>query len=328
MFKEETLMNKFLPAVIGTGLLIAGAANAADFPAPTVYGRAHVSVGMIDDDAGSATEVSSRSSRFGMKGKYELDAGLTATYKFEFQVDVTDEAESKENHIKARNQYAGIKGSFGEIRVGRHDTAYKSATSKLDPWGDTYADYNSIIEKDFDKRADNTIIYVNKFDALGLQASYSAGTDTTAGDNDGSIFALGATYKASGLLIGGGYESIDETGSAFKIGASYNFDAFTLGGVVESVDYDEGGSADQTNIILTGAFKVSDKGTIKATYGQKDIDDLDDDPTMFAIGYNHKFNKKASAYLLAATSQDEGLADKGGLDGDGTVFALGLKYNF
>ena len=319
-------MNKLLPAVIGTGLLIAGAANAADFPAPTLYGRVHVSVGMIDNDDGSATQIKSNASRFGMKGKYDLDSDLAATYKLEFEIEATD---SGDNIKKGRTQYAGIKGNFGEIRVGRHDTAYKSSTSKLDPWGDTYADYNNILDKsEHDAREDNSIVYVNKFDALSLGLSYSAGSDDIAGDNDGSRASIGASYKTGGLYVAGGYEDVDGSSSAFKLGASYSFSQFKLGGVVETVDKETAGE-DELNLILTGEFKITEKGSIKAVYGQTDIDDSSvQDPTMFAIGYNHKFNKKASAYILAVSSEDEGMDEAGKVDGDATAFALGLKYNF
>ncbi|THB70219.1 MAG: porin [Gammaproteobacteria bacterium] len=320
-------MNKFLPVVIGTGLLVTGSAFAADIPAPTLYGRVHVSVGMIDNDDGSATQVKSNASRFGMKGKYDIDAGLAATYKLEFEVDTTDDTATSIK--KGRTQYAGLKGSFGEIRVGRHDTAYKWSTAKFDPWGDTYADYNNILDKDeHDARENNSIVYVNKFDAFSLAASYSAGSDDIAGDNDGSRVSIGGMYKAGGLMIGGGFEDVDAASSAFKLGASYSFDAFKLGGVVESVDKETAGT-DELNLFITGEFKLSKEGSIKAVFGQTDIDASSaEDPTMFAIGYNHKFNKKASAYVLFVSGDDEGMDEAGGVDGDATAFALGLKYNF
>ena len=325
-------MNKLLPVVIGTGLLISGAANAADIKAPTVYGRAHIQVGMIDNENGSATQVSSRASRFGIKGDYELDAGITAVYKLEFEVNISDDAKSGDDHIKGRAQYAGIKGSFGEIRVGRHDTAYKSSTSKFELWGDTYADYNNILDKsEHDERADNSINYLNKFNDFSLAISYAAGDsdkDNITDDNEKSRFSIGGKYKVGGLLIGGGYEDVDSASSAAKIGASYNFDAFTLGGVVESVDKEAAGE-DETNILLTASVKVGKNGSIKAVYGKTDIDDSSvEDPTMIAIGYNHKFNKKASIYVQAVSSQDDGMSEAGKVSGDATVFATGLKFNF
>ncbi len=320
-------MNKFLPVVLGAGLAISGTVSASEIKAPTVYGRVHVSVGMIDNEDGSATQVKSNASRFGIKGDYEIDPGLKAVYKLEFEVDTTDD--SSTSIKKGRAQYAGIKGSFGEIRVGRHDTAYKASTSKLDPWGDTYADYNNILDKDaHDSRENNSINYLNKFNDLKLAISYGAGDDDISGDNDGSRVSIGATYKAGGLLVGGGYEDVDSASSAAKIGISYSFDAFKLGGVVESVDKETAGT-DELNLILTGEFKITEKGSIKAVYGQTDIDaDGVEDPTMFAIGYNHKFNKKASAYVLLVSSEDEGIDEAGKVSGDATAVAVGMKYNF
>lgn len=334
MFKEETLMRKLLPVVIGTGLLISGVANAADIPAPTVYGRVHVSVGMIDNDDGSATQIKSNASRFGIKGDYPLNGDLKAVYKLEFEVDTTDD--SSTSIKKGRAQYAGIKGSFGEIRVGRHDTAYKASTSKLDPWGDTYADYNNILDKDkHDSRENNSINYLNTFNDFSLAVSYGAGDDDISGDNDDARFSIGGIYKTKSLYVGAGYEDVDSSSSAFKVGASYSFGQFKLGGVVETVDKETAGE-DELNLILTGEFKVTDNGSIKAVWGQTDIDDSSvEDPSMFAIGYNHKFNKQASVYILAAigdktniSDPSGGLHEAGGVDGDATALAVGLKYNF
>lgn len=319
-------MKKILfTAFICAGLVISGAVSAADFPAPTLYGRVHISAGYVDNEDGSVGQMESWASRFGIKGNYQLDSNLTATYKLEFQVDTTDNPKSSSNHIKGRNQYAGLKGSFGEIRLGRHDTAYKGATAKLDPWSDSYADYTNIIDSTHDKRADDTIIYLNKFENFSFSLSHSFENDTPAGNGDGSVTGLGVNYKTEGLLLAGGIQDIDQDSTALKLGASYKFNIVTIGGLIESIDADDS-TEDETNLHLAASFKITDKGSIKAIYGQSDIEDSEDQ-SLFGLGYEHKFNKKASIYLLAASSKNDGMS-KSGVSEDATTVSAAIKFNF
>ena len=315
-------------------MAVSGNAMADSKPTATLYGKAHLSLASVsaDDgtDDGSATQIKSNSSRLGVKGSYDVEDGLKVTYKVEWQVNMADNAKSSEDHIKGRNQYVGLAGGFGEVRVGRHDTAYKLATGKFDLYGDTYIDYNNIIDKSEDKREDNTIFYTMKADALNLAASYtldSTTEDTAAEDSEGDILSLGLTYKAGALLLAGGYQSTDEGHSAMKFGAAYSLNEFTFGGVFEQVDTDDD-NADESNILLMGKYKISDSNCIKLLFGQKDIDEVDDDPTMIGLGFDHKFNKNATFYALVGNGSDGGMDDAGGLEGDSTAISLGMIVKF
>ncbi len=99
-----------------------------------VYGRAHL--GVVNSDSGDRSKISveSFSSRVGLKGSGEITDGLRAVYKFEFAVKAADkdsDGKTKEN-ITARNQYVGFQGRYGQIVMGRHDTALKVSQGKID----------------------------------------------------------------------------------------------------------------------------------------------------------------------------------------------------
>ena len=129
-------MNKrFLAIAIASTLIAPLTAQAA----ATVYGKAHVTYGTVDTGSTGTTDnwqLKSESSRFGIKGSEDLGNGLSATYKYEISLDIM----SSTINLGARNRYVGLKGDFGEVRVGHHDTPLKMSQGKFDQFQDTAGD--------------------------------------------------------------------------------------------------------------------------------------------------------------------------------------------
>ena len=355
----------FKTSFIATAMTAALAASQAAQAEVTVYGKLHASAGMISSDTGtsdtSSKAISSHASRFGIKTKKALDNGMEISAKAEFEydttghnlvdvdddntatttytdsgtdtVDVTDtDTDTDTNLLKARNMYLGLKGGFGEVRVGNHDTPHKMSTSKLDVFGDTYADYNNIIQ--VDKRANDTVLYMNNFGDFKIAASYSAGDDSVSGENNGSINSGMISYKAGGLYLSAATEhyknaSDGKVKGAPKFGASYSFGATTVAMVYEKQFLKGSSKNDQTETYFSLKHKLDDKNTLKAAYGSRDLDTAgSNDPSMLAIGIDHKLDKSASVYALYADGSDGGLSKKGKLAGDGSALVVGAIYKF
>ena len=121
-----------------------------------LFGKAHLSFGSVSEDSGtdnSSNAVSSHASRFGLKGTVDTDGDTKVIYRFVWQVDMTDNAKASDDNIKSREQYAGLKGNWGQVRIGRDDSPYKKAGKKnVEHLSDTWADYNNIIDKGQDTR--------------------------------------------------------------------------------------------------------------------------------------------------------------------------------
>ena len=82
----------------------------------------------------------------GIKGSGEISDGLKAVYKFEFAVNAADQdSDGKtEENITARNQYVGLQGSYGQVVLGRHDTALKVSQGKIDLMNDFNGDVKAL----------------------------------------------------------------------------------------------------------------------------------------------------------------------------------------
>jgi predicted porin len=333
----------------------------------TVYGQIHTSVARVSQDVctatvttgcdTSSTAVASHASRLGVKANKQLESGIEAIGVAEFEYDTVDGSYSKstsynnvatstdgttvtgtttvkdtDNQIfKPRNMYVGLKGGFGEARIGHMDTPHKLSTAKLDPFADTYADYNNIIT--VDNRLGNVVAYLNNFGPVGVAAAYYAGDDSVTAENNKSATSIMVNYDANDLYITGAVESYgDTTGTELKrasvAGVGYGFGPVKLGLVYERLAY-EGGKDDQKEMYASLQWSVTGNGTVKAAYGK--INDgvaATDDATMAALGYDHKLDKALSVYALYANGKDNGLKNKAKLSGDGSAIALGVSYKF
>src|SRR5687767_13059141 len=111
-----------LAAVSAMAVTVPATGSAAE-----VYGKVLVGVENVEDDSdevevdidlvtGDITvteqessdywQVKSYDSRFGVKGDVETDVeGVKAIYNLEWAVDVSDQGNTSNNHITARNQY-------------------------------------------------------------------------------------------------------------------------------------------------------------------------------------------------------------------------------
>jgi predicted porin len=294
---------------------------------PVVFGTAKLSVAAIDDDIGNAISVSSHSSRVGIKGSSKTEDGLEILYRFAWQIDMTDEEKTSSDHIKSREQYVGLRDHWGELRVGRHDTPYKTAGKKhVELFSDSWADYNNIISKPMDIRANDSVSYYNAFDNINFSLMYAAGDDTPAGDNINDITSAKIEILTGGILLAAAYQDADQVGTGIKLVAGFNTGSSQFGFIVESVDPDPAG-ASQTNLLGSFKTKLDDTNTLKVAIGQADAV-AGDDPLMLAAGIDHRLNPQTKVYALLVIGRDNGLLADAKLVGDSKVAAVGIEASF
>ncbi|MCG9761911.1 MULTISPECIES: porin [Pseudoalteromonas] len=284
-----------------------------------VYGKANVSVQSSDDGAGSVTEIKSNASRFGFKGSEKLDSGLEVIYKLEFQVDVSD-ADSKgdKDNITARNQYVGLKGSFGEVVIGRNDTALKQSQGKLDQFNDLEGDIKVLFKGE--NRLGDSISYKSpSFNGFRVLGSFIA-EDSEEGENG---FSTALTYGDAGLKESTIYAAI----AADSEVNGYDTVRFTVQGKVadvklgamyqtqEKVD----GSAEADGYLLNAAYKLGN-ATLKAQYQVIDFD-AGDKVDGVSVGVDYKLAKNAKVYGFYSTFDADNQVEK-------DYLGLGIEYKF
>ncbi|GAA0854648.1 porin [Aliiglaciecola litoralis] len=292
--------------------LLAISVSAASFADPiTVYGKANISAQAADEGAGSFTEIKSNASRFGVKGDLKLDNDMEVLYTFEWQVDLADESGS--DNIKARNQYVGLKGSFGTVLLGRNDTVLKQSQGKIDQFSDYEADIKGLWKGE--NRMGDSVTYISPTaNGFSLGLTYVA-EDDVAGDDSQSI---SLTYGDKALKKDKWFASVaadfDMKGyDSQRFSVQGKFDQLTLGAILHRQESVETGSS-KNGVMMSAAYTIG-KLVLKGQYQT-----LEDDNSA-TIGADYKLGKSTKAFIWYT---DRGL-DK---SEDKSWLALGLEHKF
>jgi predicted porin len=303
------MKKKLLMAAVGAALVAGPIAAQA---AATVYGHFHLSMDRYDNDVTERGMMASNASRFGIKGNEDLGGGLKAIYQMETGVFAVDEGGGGLGGT-LRNTFVGFAGSWGTVKLGRHDTPYKDLGRKLDNFNEQVGDMRTMIgnKSGFDARPNNVIRYESPKFAGGWQVNAlhtsNASTDVAgAGEKDNSV-AL--TWSAGPLFLGAAWNEVGAAGSTddptgMRLLGSYSFNDFVLGLFWESLS-DIGGvsGADRD---VTGVIASMKTGNNKLKFHWFDSDKLktaatDDGGTLMALGVDHSFSKTTSAYVNYAS---------------------------
>jgi predicted porin len=340
---------KKLLAIAVAAALVAPAAAMAD---TTLYGKLHASVGAVKttNEAGttstSANVVESHSSRIGIKGATALDNGMEATYGMEYGIDLDGDNEKGSSNVtsrslNARNTFVGLKGGFGEVRVGRHDTPAKLATAGQDVFADTYGDMSNIITTDGD-RVDNAVAYINKFGPVGFAAAHATDIDTNSGaaivatngdgdrngGNNANTFMV--NYGNGPWYAALGHTAIQNTVKKTNLGLGYKVEAGHQVNFVMENAKDPNSSEKTKAALINGVYKMGNVA-LKAQYGESKNSGSttatdNGKEKLTSIGADYNLGKKTAVYLLHSDNKNTNATTTGKARTKAT--AIGLVTQF
>lgn len=276
----------------------------------TVYGKVNVTVQSSDDGSESITELKSNASRLGVKGSQKLDGGLEVVYKYELQVDVSDE--SGEKNLKSRNQYVGLKGSFGEVLIGRNDTMLKQSQGKFDLFSDLEGDIK-VLWKGENRMSDSISYKTPKIN--GFQGGISYILDE---DADDAATSLSLTYGDGALKKGKYYAAIaidsDVKGyDATRLTVGTKVSGVKLGAMFQTQENVESGE-EKDGFLVSAQYKVGSYN-LKGQYQS-----LEDD-NGFTIGADRKLGKNTKLFGFYTTYNMD-------MSEDENYLGLGLEHKF
>jgi predicted porin len=310
---------KFVKAPIALSVLaVLSAPVTADV---TVYGKANVTIQNSDEGEGSFTEIKSNASRFGLKGSEVISesSGLQVVYKLEWQVDMSDASKGSDNNLKSRNQYVGLKGGFGEVLVGRNDTAMKQSQGKIDLFNDLEGDIKSVFEGE--NRLGDSVTYKSpSFSNVQFIGSFIA-DDAPDADNG---FSAAVTYGDKGLKKTPIYASVamdtEVDGQDIVRGSIQGKVAgIKLGAMYQTQEHVDGSNG-ADGFLLNAAYGLNDY-TFKAQYQTLSYDDGSDDKVATSVGVDYKFNKNTKLFGFYTMQEKDATTDN-------NYLAVGLEYKF
>jgi predicted porin len=296
-----------------------------------------------DDD----TTLGCNTCAVGFKGSEDLGNGLKAIFKLDFQYDTTErnQASDDTNSLLDRDQWLGLAGSFGKVRIGTISTGYKSHGAMIDPLYRTsiqgrdrglQSRYHSGAGEENAGRSINTVRWDSpNYDGVQLVAHYQFDEVDSPADND-DTFGIGGSYSNGGILVFTDYMDNQEDGaaeeSAWKIGGKYTMDNIAVMGQYEQQD--EG--AEEEDFWTIGGSVTMGNNMFYAGYGSAESDGVGDgEVTSWSIAAMHSMSKRTKAYVGYSTSDCEvGATDAHSVcstvvePGDNDRFTLGLRHKF
>jgi len=293
----------------------------------TVYGKVNVSLVNADNGSNDEWKLNSNASRLGVKGKSEITEGLTLIYKAEFQVCVDDGDCGKDGNKQTftqRNIMGGIKGSFGTVWAGKHDTPTKLAQSKIDLFNDLEGDIKNTFKGE--NRVSNIVAYSSpEINGFSSTVAMIPGEDA---ENDNGGLADGVSYSVSYqqddlYLAVAGDQDVDDQ-DLMRLVAQYKMDALKLG-VMYQQNEDTLGTKDESGFFVSAAYKLDSAITLKAQFGSIENDVDGDEKETFSLGADYKLAKSTKLFVFYTDNTDSSV---GSADSENSAFGLGMEHKF
>lgn len=342
-----------------------------------VYGVAHVSVDSLDNDGagldaqGRPVEgqdgafVSSNESRIGFRGSESLGGGLDVIWQIESEVNLDEGGNGEDDDgLASRNSFVGLRGGWGTVLAGRHDTPMKRLANNIDLFDEQIGDSSNILRNrrtgadgdpvlfGFDERPSNAVAYVSpRFAGMQGMVLYSIAREDDAADgrDEGDLVSASLAYDNGPVWVGAAYETHDkeltgdnERETGWRLGASYDMGRLKVTGLYQQLK-DLGGvsGADRDAWGLGGALAFGANVLKAQWYRADDLDTVSDSGAdMWAVGVDHNFSRRTTAYVAYAKADNDAAADfsiaasEHGADltsaagSDPSGFSLGLIHRF
>ena len=296
-----------------------------------------------------------KTSRLGFKGEEALGNGLSATFALEMGFDSANGefAESAFN----RKATVGLKGAFGEVRIGKDSTPMNEFDGSFKAIDRTTTLAKQVAGRDASWEGRPTGLFYNG-SFSGVNVSAAIGNDServkTAGvttdKQDTAVYGLGLGYNGGAWAVGAAFQHETEKGIAktlvtadnkvtnYGVGASYDFTVAKLYGQYKGGQYKNelsvGGkySYDQFAIGVSAPFGAT---TLSAEYGYNKAKQTAATTAIvtkfkgnvFAVQAEYAFSKRTS--LVARAGQVANWKNKTTNDKSSTQeYTVGLRHKF
>lgn len=346
---KKTLLATAVAGALGASVGVAQAATIynQDGTQLDLYGNIQIAYKSLDDADGTAKdELFDNGSTVGFSGQHIINPGLTGYFKAEFEHDA-DESRTSGGLDTGDQAYLGLKGNFGDARVGSWDPLIDDwvqdpiSNNELLDVTDSTSDLGNVYGEDYGINADadregDKVQYVSpslgglKF-AVGTQFKGNA-EDEVNGDgyeNRGSnaSFFGGVKYTVGAFSIAGVYDDLDNydlrgtngnediEAKAYGLNAQYTMNTLRVSGKVENTDVDYGGEDGDIMRYALGARYGYGFGDVYGSYQY-----VDADKEVAAVANPAGYNANGGGHSLTAP---------GSYDGDDSFneFVLGATYN-
>lgn len=329
---------------------VAALSVSAAHAAPTVYGKAFLTLDAIqgdtdvtnkvtgqtttlDDDSNEypeRTQLNSIGSRIGLKGGEALTANTDLVYQLEYGIDVDENSQQ----FYSRDTYLGLSNKqYGTLLAGRltpiDDMVNYSNVAVGGVLGGDDVLTGTVSEI---TRANNAMAYVSpNYNGLNFLGMYVLDENNDSDTLGRDAYGVGVQYEPAAQPFRAGATYI-QSGDAWKhlrVSGAYNVNsAITLGALVDAIDHDT--DDNELGLSLSGQMKTATPWT---AYAQVDMvsnvgGNSDSDALRVLGGGKYAFNKATTGHIYGAYLNTEEETVNTKVEYDGFGVGAGLEYKF
>ena len=290
-----------------------------------------------------------KTSRLGFKGEEALGNGLSATFALEMGFNAADGnfADSAFN----RKATVGLKGAFGEVRIGKDSTPMNEFDGSFKAIDRTTTLAKQVAGRDASWEGRPTGLFyngsfsgVNVSAAIGNDSKRVKTADVTTDKKDTAVYGLGLGYNGGAWAVGAAVQldtektlSDDVKKTNYGVGASYDFNVAKVYGQYEGGQYKNKASTvadkysyDQFAVGVSAPFGAT---TLSAEYAYNKAKDTAGAVStkykgnVFAVQAEYAFSKRTS--LVARAGQVANWKNETTNDKSSTQeYTVGLRHKF
>ena len=335
-------MKKLLLATAIAALSVS-AANAA----PTVYGKAFLTLDMItgdtdvtyDDgtpngttinyDVDDRSQLNSNASRIGLKGSEALTANTDLLYQLEYGIDV----DADSDQFYSRDTYLGLQNAqYGKVIAGRLTAIDDYVNFANVTQGGVLGGDNVLASFDA-PRLDNSFAYFSpSYNNMQFMAMYGLDEDNFVDEQN--IAGVAGKYAMGPMNAGLSYiqasgDVIGDFKKAIRVSGNYAVNpALTVGALYQNTDLNT--DDNENAFTLSGEMKTATPWT---AYAQADVvsnvdGDKDGDALRGVVGGKYAINAATTGHVYGAYLNEEYDDGTNKEDYDGFGIGGGIEYKF
>ena len=311
---------------------VAALSVSAAHAAPTVYGKALVTVDYSDFDDESTTKLNSTASRIGFKGAEALTANTDLVYQLEYGVEIDSDnggtvKGKSQNQFHSRDTYLGLSNKqYGTLVAGR----LSAIDDNINYVSQTVGQYDGFNAASWDgDRVNNAMAYFSPaYNGLQFMGMYAFEEDNASDlPTDAEAFGVGVKYEPANQPFRAGATYIKSGDfNTTRLSGAYDLNnQIGLGALYQISDLDK---SDKENLAAVSAtYKTATPWTAYAQAEMtSNVGGVDgDDAQRLVLGGKYAFNANATGHVYAGYSN---LEQEGQDDRDGFGIGTGIEYKF
>ena len=333
-------MKKLLLATAIAALSVS-AANAA----PTVYGKAFLTLDLVEADVDVSgpggnvsinederTSLNSNASRIGLKGSEALTANTDLLYQLEYGIDVDDQDNGR-GQFYSRDTYVGLQNAqYGKVIAGRLTAIDDYVNFANVTQGGVLGGDNVLASFDA-PRLDNSFAYFSpSYNNMQFMAMYGLDEDNFVDEQN--IAGVAGKYAMGPMNAGLSYiqasgDVIGDFKKAIRVSGNYAVNpALTVGALYQNTDLNT--DDNENAFTLSGEMKTATPWT---AYAQADVvsnvdGDKDGDALRGVVGGKYAINAATTGHVYGAYLNEEYDDGTNKEDYDGFGIGGGIEYKF